>query len=222
MSVRAVFFDVGETLVDETRVWAAWADWLGVPRLTFFGVLGGLIQRGEPLARVFEPFRPNFDLKRERAAREAAGFTVEVGLDDLYPDALPCLAALRSEGYAVGIAGNQPVTIEPFLRQIAAPSDIVATSEGLGVGKPEPEFFDRIVSLAALPLDQIAYVGDRVDNDVVPATAAGMVAVFLRRGPWGYLQADRPEADRAQIKLDSLADLPAALRAYREIGGIKA
>jgi FMN phosphatase YigB (HAD superfamily) len=58
---------------------------------------------------------------------------------------------------------------------------------------------------------EIAYVCDRVDNDVAPAATAGMVAVFLRRGPWGYLQADRPEAALARIRIDSLADLPEAL-----------
>ncbi len=30
MAIRAVFFDVGETLVDETRAWGSWADWLGL------------------------------------------------------------------------------------------------------------------------------------------------------------------------------------------------
>jgi FMN phosphatase YigB (HAD superfamily) len=29
--IRAVFFDIGETLVDESRSWLGWADWLGVP-----------------------------------------------------------------------------------------------------------------------------------------------------------------------------------------------
>ncbi len=38
--MKAVVFDVGETLVDETRYWDEWADWLGVPRFTFFAVLG--------------------------------------------------------------------------------------------------------------------------------------------------------------------------------------
>ena len=32
MAVRVVFFDVGETLVGETRYWNEWADWPGVPR----------------------------------------------------------------------------------------------------------------------------------------------------------------------------------------------
>jgi hypothetical protein len=41
-----------------------------------------------------------------------------------------------------------------------------------------------------------------------------MLAVFLRRGPWGYLHATRPEAARAAIRLDTLAELPAALEKY--------
>ena len=35
--MKAVFFDVGETLLDESRAWAAWADWLGVSQLTMLG-----------------------------------------------------------------------------------------------------------------------------------------------------------------------------------------
>ncbi|MGH9098837.1 MAG: HAD hydrolase-like protein, partial [Acidimicrobiales bacterium] len=42
--------------------------------------------------------------------------------------------------------------------------------------------------------EQVAYVGDRLDNDVLPAKAAGMFAVFIRRGPWGHLHARRAEA----------------------------
>ena len=87
--IRAVFLDVGETLVDETRVWEGWADWLGVPRFTFLDALGGLIQRGEDHLRVFELFRPDFDLARERAARREAGVLWIVQERDLYPDVRP-------------------------------------------------------------------------------------------------------------------------------------
>ena len=41
--IRAVFLDVGETIVDESREYGAWADWLGVPRHTFSAVLGAVI-----------------------------------------------------------------------------------------------------------------------------------------------------------------------------------
>src|SRR2546421_90534 len=56
MTIRAVFFDVGETLVDETRQWGAWADWLGIPRLTCFAVLGA-VGRGEAIANILRAGR---------------------------------------------------------------------------------------------------------------------------------------------------------------------
>ena len=73
MPITTVFFDVGETLVDETRQWGGWADWLGIPRLTFFAALGAVIERGQHHRRVFELVCPGMDLAREQAARAAAG-----------------------------------------------------------------------------------------------------------------------------------------------------
>src|ERR1043166_3394291 len=108
MTIRAVFLDVGETLVDETRQWGAWADWLGIPRLTFFATLGAVIERGEHHRRVFELLRPGLDLAREQAARAAAGCAERIEPRDFYPDALACLQELRARGYWIGLAGNQP------------------------------------------------------------------------------------------------------------------
>ena len=74
--IEAVVFDVGETLIDETRAWTAWADHLGVPALTFLGVLGGAIQRGEDHRTPFRVFAPGLDL---RAVTCVAGIT-DVGI----------------------------------------------------------------------------------------------------------------------------------------------
>jgi HAD superfamily hydrolase (TIGR01549 family) len=211
MAVRAVFFDVGETLVDETRLWQAWADWLDVPHGAFFAVLGAAIERGENHRRVFERLSPGFDVERERAARRASGVPDEFNEEDLYPDALPCLRELRRRGYRIGPAGNQPSEAEELLGRMGLPVDVIASSAGWGVEKPSPEFFLRVASAAGAPPAQVAYVGDRLDNDVLPAAAAGMKAVFLHRGPWGYVQASRPEVARAHIRLRSLSGLPEAL-----------
>ena len=221
LEARAVFFDVGETLVDETTEYGAWADWLGVPHLTLFAVLGGVIVRGEHHHRALEIVRPGFDYAREAAARSAAGVPSQFGRDDLYPDAVPCLEALRAAGYLVGVAGNQPVSAERLQRELALPVDVALTAADLGAEKPAPEFFRRLAEATGLPPAEIAYVGDRLDVDVLPAAAAGMTSIFLRRGPWGYLQADRPEAARADIRLASLLDLPAALKRHRaDAGGV--
>ena len=89
-----------------------------------------------------------------------------------------------------------------------ATADVVASSASLGVRKPEPAFFERVVELAGAEPWEIAYVGDRVDNDVLPAARAGLVAVHVRRGPWGRLQVSPPEA---ALVVDDLASLPDAL-----------
>jgi HAD superfamily hydrolase (TIGR01509 family) len=209
MTVRAVFFDVGETVVDETRLWSGWADWLKVPRLTFMGVLGGLIERGEDHRLVFEAF--GVDLAKERAARIAAGDPPRLEPADLYPDARPALQRLRAEGFLVGIAGNQPARAEAFLNGLEPLVDFTTTSETLGAEKPALEFFHRLAERAGVEPSAAAYVGDRVDNDVVPAKRAGMKAIFIRRGPWGYLHALRPEIELADAMIDSLEELPEVL-----------
>ena len=210
--VEAVFLDVGETILDETRNWAAWADWLDVSTLTFFGVMGSGIEKGLHHREVYERIRPGIDLERERREFKAAGREPVATAEDLYPDAAPCLRALREAGLRVGLVGNQPSKIEPALASMDLAVDVIASSETWGVAKPSPEFFARVVEAAALPPERIAYVGDRLDNDVLPSLDAGMVAVFLRRGPWGFVHAERPEVARAHLRIDSLDELLPGLR----------
>jgi FMN phosphatase YigB (HAD superfamily) len=211
MPIKAIFFDVGYTLIDETRKWSEWADWLRVPRERFHATLHDVIARGEHHTRVFEILVPGFDLVKERAKRSATGNPDIFDASDLYPDALPCLRELRRRGYLIGLAGNQPEAAEAALRAMGMPADIIASSARWGVEKPSPAFFRKVVEAASCPAGQIAYVGDRVDNDVLPARAAGMFAIFLNRGPWGRIHSTWPEAARAHLALDALAGLPQAL-----------
>jgi HAD superfamily hydrolase (TIGR01549 family) len=213
MPIRAVCFDVGETLIDETRHWIEWADFLGVPAMTLFTAIGVTMERGQSLRRVFEIFKPGLDPGMARKLRAEQGWTYDFTAQDLYPDAIPCLTALRERGYKVLIAGNQPVEAEAALARLGVPADLIASSAGWGVSKPDPRFFAKVIEAAGEPAGSIAYVGDRLDNDVLPSLAAGMTAVFVRRGPWGWMHAELPEIERAHIRLDSLLDLPARLAA---------
>jgi HAD superfamily hydrolase (TIGR01549 family) len=206
-AVRLVCFDFGFTLWDERRVWADWARWLGVSVLDFFTVLGSVIERGEHHHRAFEIVRPGIDLARERYLRKQVGETDGFRPEELYPDVQPCLECLRSAGYRTGVAGNYFADFAETLRTMNVPLDFIGSSEEWGVEKPSPEFFARIIQVAGAAPQQIAYVGDRLDNDVLPAKTAGMVSVFLRRGPWGLIHARRPEALQADICIDSLGDL---------------
>ncbi len=213
MTIQAVFFDVGGVLVDETRIYAEWAAWLGVSSLTFGAMLGAVIQRGEHHLRTFELLRPGFDLAAEEAARAAAGRPNLVLPTDFYPDVRPAMDALRAAGYRLGIAGNQPATIERVMAEAALPAGVIASSESWGVEKPDPAFFTRLAQAAGLLPSQIAYVGDRLDNDVLPANAAGMVSVFIPRGPWGAIHAHWTHAAQARLQVSTLTELPAVLAA---------
>lgn len=211
MTLRAVVFDVGATLVDETRAWTAWADWFGIPRLTFLAVCGAVIARGGDHREPLRIFRPGLDLREELRRREAAGSGDRITADDLYPDAVPCLRALQAQGYRVGVAGNQPAHAEAAIAGLGLALDLVASSQTWGVEKPDPRFFNRIAAELHLPPSEIAYVGDRVDNDVRPAAAAGLRAIFLRRGPWAWIQAPRDDPPEATLTIANLAELPDAL-----------
>jgi FMN phosphatase YigB (HAD superfamily) len=199
-----VVFDVGETLVDESRLWASIAEQCGVPMATLCGVLGALIERGEQHGRLWdvlgvERVEPRFIIERR----------------DLYPDALDCIDAARRHRLRVGIAGNQPAGLEDSLMAAGVTADFVGSSAAWGVRKPDPEFFVRIIDYAQVPAHAILYVGDRLDRDVVPAHRAGMRTAHVRRGPWGYLHAGRPESAVADVQVDSLRELVAVLTESR-------
>jgi FMN phosphatase YigB (HAD superfamily) len=99
-----------------------------------------------------------------------------------------------------------------LLRSLDLPVDEIATSGEWGVAKPAAGFFERVVSMVGVAADQIVYVGDHRDNDIVPAKAAGLHTALIRRGPWGYLWADDPAvAQSADWIINSLTELPQLL-----------
>lgn len=211
MKLRAVFFDIGETIINEERLWRAWADYLHVPQDDFLAVLEETIKKGESHRKVFEHFRPHFDLAAARRERAAQGNPDIFSRQDLYPDVEACLKSLHDAGYLTGAAGNQPHDAQQALNDLHLDLDIATTSKDLGAEKPSLLFFEKLAARTAFAAHEIAYIGDRVDQDVIPASQAGFKAVFIARGPWGRLHAKRKEAARADARIASLAELPSVL-----------
>ncbi|WP_239123649.1 HAD family hydrolase [Rhizocola hellebori] len=208
--IKAVVFDVGETLIDETRIWSRWADRLGVPRLTLLGVLGGMAALDRSYADAFALVRPGLDLEEESrrwAAEDPLGLRENFDADDLYPDVRPALAALRGLGLGVVVAGNQPVQAKAALEAMALPVDAIYTSAQWGVEKPDPAFYAHVAQVAGVAARHILYVGDRLDNDVLAAARSGLRTALLRRGPWGFLHAQRPQARSADLIVDDLFEV---------------
>jgi HAD superfamily hydrolase (TIGR01549 family) len=200
-----VALDVGETLIDETRVWSAWADVLGIPRLTLMAALGSEIAVGGDHRTSFELVgKPRWREEMDRVEEVYGGFKT----DDLYPDALPTVQALCTSGYRVAILANQPARRTPELRALGFEPDVMAMSDELQVAKPDPAFFERALELMRVDDPRsVAYVGDRVDNDVIPAAAAGMHAVWVRRGPWGHIQQLPDSVREKTLVVNSLGEL---------------
>ena len=164
---------------------------------------------------VFDLVAPGVDLEAEWERRVAAGPADPLRHRDFYPDAGPCLVDLHRAGSRLAIGGNQPGRTEGVLHALPVPLAFAASSESWGVAKPDPAFFERIATELDLRPAEVAYVGDRLDNDVRPAAEAGLVAIFVRRGPWALIQAGRATPPEAALTVESLAELPAALAGLR-------
>lgn len=209
--VKGVVFNVGYTLVDETRRWREWAEWLGVEPEKRFDVMRRAIADGVYHSEALKRLKPGFDFEREKTRRLGAGKVDEFRASYLYPDVAPCISRLKSAGLAVGAAGNSTEEVERFLTQCDLGFDMIGSSERWGVEKPDPRYFLFLAQAMKLPTRQLAYIGDRLDNDIAPAAAAGMVAIFIRRGLWAEVLEGRPEQDLAHAVIDSLDALPGAL-----------
>jgi putative hydrolase of the HAD superfamily len=100
-----------------------------------------------------------------------------------YPDVLPALGDLRERGVTLVVASNWDCSLPDWL----APTGIldlvdgVVTSAEVGEAKPSPRVFERALAVARVAPDEALHVGDKVDNDVEGAAAAGVRAVLLQR-----------------------------------------
>ena len=100
-----------------------------------------------------------------------------------YADVLPVLGELRERGLTLVIASNWDCSLRDWLRPtgILALVDGVVTSAEVGAGKPDPRVFERALQVAGAEPAEALHIGDKVDNDVEGAAAAGVRGVLVQR-----------------------------------------
>jgi putative hydrolase of the HAD superfamily len=106
------------------------------------------------------------------------------GDDRLDPDLMAFIAALRHNGFKVGLLSNDALTLEHKLRHDLAiydAFDAVVISAAIGVMKPDPRAYQAIAQALGVESGACVFIDDNQEN-VEGARKAGMAAVHYRAG----------------------------------------
>lgn len=217
---KAVGFDLDETLFDHRGAADAGADafaaHLGVDDASAFRAAWSAAEETE-----FERWRRGeisfAEQRRRRLVRVLRVFGLDVpadtaGLDAMFdrylamyrthwrafPEVPEVLAALRRAGLRIGVLTNgAEVQQNEKLRAIGLSEavDVVCTSEGIGVQKPDARAFDALAERLGASPRECLFVGDNPLHDVEGARNAGMRALRIAR--------DAPEPNDLTAVLDA-------------------
>ncbi len=198
--IRWIFFDVGTTLVDETKAYE---------RRIEETVAGTDISFEE-----FQEKRKFFAQQNLRGDLEAFRF---FGLSKTpwhkeeeipYPDAKEVLRYLTEKGYKLGVIANQSAGTAERLEMwgLLRYIDVVAASAELGCSKPNVEIFNKALDMAECQARESAMVGDRLDNDIFPAKKLGMKTIWIKQG-FSVYQRPVSEEFEPDCSVESLTEL---------------
>lgn len=188
--VRWLFFDIGETLVDESKpirdVMEQFRQAAGRLGYTFTlekveqSMLYYYSQLCEhPMREVMENLVPS---EADRAEIRLS-MKYKKALEEPFPEAESVLKHLTGV-YQMGIIANQNAgTVERLKRYgLFKYFSIVCCSAEEGLSKPNPLFFKLALERAKCEAGHAIMIGDRLDNDIIPAKQLGMQTIWVRQG----------------------------------------
>lgn len=201
--LRWLFFDIGSTLVDETRCdQARLKDTLRGSEISPEEFKAQLHAFAAQNLDAYKACLQHFSLKKAPWRGD---------LEQLYP-AVPALLQQLSSQYSLGVIANQNAGLEERLRAwgILPYFRVIASSHDIGAAKPELAIFRTALAAAHCLPQEACMIGDRLDNDILPAQRLGMRTVWVRQGLGGLgnplLLSRQPDAS-----IERIGDLPAAL-----------
>lgn len=176
MKSNWLFFDIGSTLVDETEA--------------YNHRIREMIQNTAVSFEEFDRMRIHFakqGLNGDLEAIKHFGLTKTPwhSEDEIpYSDAAATLKELKRRRYHIGIIANQSPGAANRLKNwgLSEHIDVVAASAELGGSKPDKAIFEQALNMAGCSPSETAMIGDRLDNDIIPATELGMVTVWIPNG----------------------------------------
>ena len=210
-----IFFDLGWTLEDETDAQIRRAEGAAVAAAEF-GIetsperILELQEEGAAglVPSVFHYALRELGLSKNLVAVVAKRANWDKSLLSLYPEARNVLEQL-SEHHFLGLIANQSPGTERRLRKygIAHYFGVILPSAELGMSKPDPAIFDYALGAAGCSPSQAWMVGDRLDNDIRPANAAGWRTIRVLKG-YNAEQQPREELESPDYTITSLDEIP--------------
>jgi HAD superfamily hydrolase (TIGR01662 family) len=202
--IKWIFFDIGSTLVDESAVYEN-----RIEEIT----QSNNIDKNEFVAKVIQ--RAQTSPKPVVSAAEDYGVNVPAwrhDLEVLYPDSKEVLQRL-SQKYKIGIIANQDFGTEQRLTDFNVHQyiDLVIASAEEGVAKPDLRIFQIALARADCKPEEAIMVGDRIDNDIIPANKIGMTTVWIKQGFGSYAEPKTVEEQPDYI-VNNLAEIAEVFR----------
>ena len=194
-----LFFDIGSTLVDERIAYTH--------RLQEIASLANISYK-EAYETAVRFYRENQKGDSETAKRFHVALPKWHAEDELlYEDTAACLELL-SKRYEIGIIANQsPGSGDRLNRHgILQYIDLVVASAEEGVAKPDKRIFEIALERSKCKPDRAVMIGDRIDNDIVPAKSLGMHTIWIKQG-FGQFWAITDELERPDFTVNSLSEL---------------
>ena len=198
--IKWIYFDVGSTMVDETEAYDHRVrDMIAGRGITF---------------QEFDQVRitlagQGFDGNSEAIKYFKLDKTPWHSEDEIpFSDVQSTLATLCCKGYKLGIIANQNPGLEKRLEnwELRQYFEVIAASAEIGYAKPDKEIFEWAIKLAGCTAQESVMVGDRLDNDIIPAKSLGMKTVWVKNGLAKYQNADLGK-DVADHQISSLSEL---------------
>lgn len=195
-NITWIFFDIGSTLVDETKAFQHRIE---------DSIAGTDITYEQFYDTMLSYYRQN--KKGDSETIKVLGlFYPKWHSEDefLYPRAKECLGSLKPR-YKIGIIANQPLGTNDRLKKfgIFEDIDLVISSAEEGASKPDVKIFEIALERAGCPPQNAVMIGDRLDNDIVPANALGMKTVWIRQGFCRFFT-PRTALEKADHTVDNL------------------
>lgn len=180
--IEWIFFDLGSTLLNEEDAYGYYIDKC-VKKLQSLAIEVSSDSYKKKMVeyayKSLDPIRETWDYF---APTESRPLWTNEGVS-LYPETIEVLEKL-SQNYRLGIIANQSSSIRELLKEWGIESyfQLIILSEEVGVCKPDLRIIKIALEESSIPADKAVYVGDRYDNDILPAKSLGMWTVRIQTG----------------------------------------